>query len=113
MRLGTSARRTEVEEEAKKLPPPEPPYRGLQEKNSLGFWEETQAEHDRWMTAKRIEIEDIKRRREEFEEKRRMEKKVIAPESLRRVIDETLAQVSERMPTNREPGEDEEDSVPF
>ena len=113
MRLGTSARRTEVEEEVKKLPPPEPPYRGLQEKNPLGFWELTAAEHDRWMIAKRIEIEDIKRRREDFEEKRWMEKKTIAPESLRRVIDETLAQVSERMPAGREPGEDEEDNVPF
>lgn len=89
-----------------KLPPSAGPVRGIKEWNPLGFWEDTQAEHDRWCAAKRKQIEDIKRRREEFEEKRRQEKRTIAPGSLRRVLNETLAQVSEKMPA-----EDEE--VPF
>ena len=89
-----------------RLPPSLGPVHGIKEWNPLGFWEDTQEEHDRWCADKRVQIEEIKRRREEFEEKRRQEKKVIAPGSLRRVLDETLAQVSEKMPA-----EDEE--VPF
>lgn len=64
--LGLLASRTEVEEYAKtKLPPAEPPVYGLQERNPLGFWEDTQEEHDAWCEKKRHEIEDIKRRRAE------------------------------------------------
>jgi len=109
MRLGTSARRTEVEEEVKKLPPPEPPVRGLQEKNPLGFWEDTQEKHDRHMTAKRAEIEEIKRRQAEEPPRLTM------PDELRkRLLKDTVAGVRGRMavPVMREPGEDEEE-VPF
>jgi len=112
MRLGTSARRTEVEEEVKKLPPPELPYRGLQEKNSLGFWEDTQAEHDRWMAAKRAEIEEIKRRQAEHPQG-----PTLPDELRRRLLKDTVAGVRGRMtvPVMREPGDDQEedDSVPF
>jgi len=91
-----------------RLPTSAGPVRGIKEWNPLGFWEDTQQEHDRWCAAKRQQIEDIKYRSDQLEERRRQEKKMIDPRSLRRVLEETLAQVSEKMP---EPEED--DSVPF
>jgi hypothetical protein len=112
MRLGLSARRSEVDEYVKtKLPLPEPPVRGLQEKNPLGFWEDTQAEHDRHMTAKRAEIEEIKRRQAEHPRG-----PTLPDEIRRRLLKDTVAGVRGRMtvPIMREPGEDEEeDAVPF
>jgi hypothetical protein len=89
-----------------RLPPSLGPVRGIKEWNSLGFWEDTKEEHDRWCADKRKQIEEIKARREEFEEKRCQDKKMIAPGSLKRVLEETLAQVSEKMPA-------EDDEVPF
>ena len=115
---GAGKRKEAIEKELRRGDPPEPPTKGLKVRNELDFWEDSQEVHDLWCAAKRKQIEEIKRRREEFEEKRRMEKKVIVPGSLKRVIDETLAQVAEakksREPADREPGEDEEEEeVPF
>lgn len=110
MRLGLSARRTEVEEEMKKLPLAEPPFRGLQERNPLGFYEETQEEHDRWMAAKQAEIEEIKKRQAEFKIERDTEKRTISPRTLEKVMREQVAQIDAAR--KREPGEDE-DECPF
>jgi hypothetical protein len=112
LKLGLSARRTEVEEYARtELPPAEPPVRGLQERNPLGFWEDTQEEHDRWMARKRAEIEEIERRRAEWPEKPGL------PVELRKkLLKDTVAGLGKRIvePPEREPGEDEEDEeIPF
>jgi len=91
-----------------RLPQSAGPVRGLQEKNALGFWEANAVEHEAWCADKRKQIEEIKRRREELEEKRREEKKILVPGSLKRILEETMAQVSERMPETEEDGD-----VPF
>ena len=110
MRLGLSARRTEIEEYVRtKLPPAERSMHGFQEKNLLGFWEDTQEEHDRWMAAKRTEIEEIKER-----EAARPEKIPSPSDELRfKDIKDAIARIKfrEQMvePVEREPGEDEEE----
>ena len=111
LRVGLTARRSEVEEEVKKLPPAEPPFRGMQEKNPLGFWEQKAEEHEEWCAAKRAQIEDIKHRRAEFEAERAAARTEIGVEPLKRVLAETLAQVSERVVPETE--EDDDESVPF
>jgi len=105
---GARKREAKIQDELDKLAPSKGPVHGLQEKNALGFWEPNAIEHEKWCAAKRKQIEDIKRRREEFEDKRRREKMVIAPGSLKRVIDETIAQVAEAK-RSREPSENEEE----
>jgi len=105
--LGLSARRIEIEEYTKtKLPPPSPPVRGLKERNPLGFWEDTQEEHDRWMAAKRAEIEEIKRQQAE-----RPLRSMLPDELRKKLLKDTVAGLRKRMvePAGREPGEDEED----
>lgn len=104
---GARKREAKIQDELDKLPPSKGPVHGLMEKNAMGFWESNAVEHERWCAAKRREIEEIKHRRAEFEEKRRQEKKVIAPGSLRRILDETLAQVSEKRDRNLKVEEDE------
>jgi hypothetical protein len=71
-----------------------------------GFWEDTQQEHDRWMAAKRIEIEEIKKRQAE-----RPRKKPSPSDELRfKSIQDTLARIKFRerfpAPAEREPGEE-------
>jgi hypothetical protein len=115
LRVGLTARRSEVEEEVKKLPPAEPPFRGLQEKNPLGFWESTADEHEAWCAEKRAEIEEIKRRREE-EPKRTSS---VSDELRFKEISEAAARVKfgERFlaPAAGEPAtaEEEDDNIPF
>lgn len=98
------------------------PYRGLKEYNPLGFWEDTQFEHDRLVAAKRLEIEKIKRRAAEREAKAQASKRIVGTAPLRQVVVETLAQIAETEPlrqaleekaqeARREPGEDDE--IPF
>jgi len=72
LRLSLTARQSEVEERVRTLPPPEPPFRGLQEKNPLGFWESTQEEHDTWMAVKGVEVAAIKERMAGMPERRAM-----------------------------------------
>lgn len=99
-----------IQQNLARLPPSAGPVRGIKEWNPLGFWEDTKEEHDRWCVAKRKQIEDIKRRQEEFAEKRRQEKKTWPQDSLKRVLNETLAQVSEKMPAAEE---DDDLGIPF
>ena len=126
---GARKRQERIQDELDKLPPAAEPVRGLMEKNALGFWEPTKAEHDRWCAAKRKEIDEIKQRCEEFEKKRRVEKKLVPAGSLKRILDETLTQVEEKMdqgstiaatkaPAEARAGEraeceEEEDEIPF
>ena len=110
MKLGLSARRTEVEEYARtKLPPSLGPVRGLHEWNPLGFWELNVMEHERWMAAKRTEVEEIKCR-----EAARPEKIPSPSDELRfKDIKDAIVRIKfrERMvePAEREPGKDEEE----
>jgi len=101
---GTRKREAKIQDELDKLPPGKDPVRGLEERNAMGFWEPTAVEHDRWMAAKRIEIEEIKQRQAE----RPRDRREVRPESLRRIVEETMAQVAEAK-RSREPGEDEEE----
>ena len=101
-----------IQKALERLPASSGPVRGLHEWNPLGFFESTQAEHDRWMAAKRIEIEEIKRRQAEHPRG-----PTLPDELRRRLLKDTVAGVRGRMtvPVMREPGDDQEedDSVPF
>lgn len=110
---GARKREAKVQDALDKLPPSKGPVHDLQEKNGLGFWEDTQGEHDRWMAAKRIKIEEIKKRRAE-----RPEKKLSPSDELRfELLKDTVAKLGLRRelpaPAECEPGEDEEEEAPF
>lgn len=101
LRLGFTARRGEVEDEAKKLAPASAPVQGLHEKHPAGFWEDTQAEHDRWMADKRKQIAELERRKKEESAGPSM------PDELRRhLLQETVAGIRDRMV---QPAQDEDD----
>jgi hypothetical protein len=96
-----------------------PPHHGLRERNPLGFWEDTQVEHDKWMAKKRVELEQMKKREEEREARLAAAKRVTAPETISRIVQETVRQIDETRPLREaiqeevlehEPGEDE---IPF
>jgi len=106
---GIRKREERIQEILEKVPPSHGPVHSLHEWNPLGFWEDTQEEHDRWMAAKRTEIEEIKER-----EAARPEKIPSPSDELRfKDIKDTIARIKfrERMvePVEREPGEDEEE----
>lgn len=104
-----------VEEQAK-IKSAAPPIHGLKERNPLGFWEDTQEEHDRWMAAKRIEVAEINARAEARERRLAAEKKTVPRDSLKRLVEERLSQIQTLRPgpAERQPGEDEEEEiVPF
>jgi len=84
-----------IEKAMRKLPHAELPVRGLKEKNELGFWEDTQEQHDLWMAKKRKELAELTIRTDAFEEKRRLGKKTVSPEGLKRIVEETMNQVKE------------------
>jgi hypothetical protein len=75
-----------------------PPHHGLKERNPLGFWEDTKEEHDRWMAAKRAEIEEMKERSAQREARLLASKKIIVSESLAEVVKEIIHQVDETRP---------------
>lgn len=97
-----------IQQNLTKIPPSRGAIHGLQEWNPLGFWEPTSEEHEAWCAAKRAQIEDIKRRRAEFADERAAARTEIGVEPLKRVLAETLAQVSERVVP-----EQGDDDVPF
>jgi hypothetical protein len=99
-------RKAEIEKLAKRLPPAELPVRGLHEWNPLGFWEGTQATHDRWMAEKRAQIEALDARRAGRPEP--------APKFGETEWRGTLMKTVAGLVRPREPGEDEEEEeVPF
>jgi hypothetical protein len=114
MKLGLSARRSEVEELAKKLSPPEPPVRGLQEKNPAGFWEDIQEEHDRWCAAKRAEIEEIKARQAKEPQKPSAPSDELRFKEIQSTVSRIKFQDQHPESAEREPGlDEEEDEVGF
>ena len=113
---GVRKRDERIQKALEKVPPSHGPVHGLHEWNPLGFWEDTQEEHDRWMAAKREQIAELERR-----QAARPEIKPSPSDELRfKSIQDTVAKIKfkERFPApaQREPGEDEEkeeDIVPF
>jgi len=106
---GVRKRDEKVQKALEKLPPSHGSVRGLHEWNPLGFWELNVMEHERWMAAKRTEVEEIKCR-----EAARPEKIPSPSDELRfKDIKDTIARIKfrERMvePAEKEPVEDEED----
>lgn len=59
IKLGNLAKEVEVQTLAKKLGDKSPPVRGNKEWNSLGFWEDTKEEHDKWMAKERKILDDL------------------------------------------------------
>ena len=111
---GVRKREERIQKALEKLPSSQGPVHGLHEWNLLGFWEDIQEEYDRWMAAKKEEIEEIKKR-----QGAQPEKKPTPSDELRfKSIQDTVAKIKFRerfpAPAEREPGEDEEnDEVPF
>jgi hypothetical protein len=105
-------RAEKIQKALEKLPPSLGPVRGLHEWNPLGFWELNVMEHERFMVAKRAEIEEIERREAE-----RPERSTLPDDLRRKLLKDTVAGIRGQMPepAAREPGEDEEDEdiVPF
>lgn len=103
---GVRKRDERIQKVLEKVPPSHGPVHGLHEWNPLGFWEDTQEEHDRWMAAKREEIEEIKRRQAE-----RPQGPTLPDELRKKLLRDAIGELRGRMkkPMGREPGEDEED----
>lgn len=106
---GVRKREERIQKALEKIPPSHAPVHGLHEWNPLGFFEDTQEEHDHWMARKRIELEEIKKRQAE-----RPEKKPTPSDELRfELLKDTMTKLRLRkrlpVPAEREPGEDEEE----
>lgn len=85
-----------------------PPVRGLQEKNPLGFWELTKEEHNLWMENKRAEIAEMDVRAEVRLREKDEGKRVVPPDSMKRLIEEKLGQIQANMLKV-----EDKDDVPF
>jgi len=107
--------RKKIAEEQAKIKSGAPPHHGLKERNPLGFWEDTQEEHDRWMARRRAELLESHARADIRDRKLAEAKKTVPRESLRRLVEEKISQVQANRPQDeRQPGEDEEEEeVPF
>ena len=112
--------RKKIVEEQAKIKSGAPPHRGLKERNPLGFWELTEAEHLKWMAAKREELTKLNKRTNEREARMAAGRKIIESESVKGIAREIIQQVEETRPLRgaikqeiieRKPGEDDE--VPF
>ena len=103
LKVGVSAKIADVEKFAEKLRRPELPIKGLKEWNSCGFWEDTKEEHEKWMAAKKKEIEEIDKRRALNPEKER-----ISEDLRKKLIKETISEIKAKKQTIKE-----EDIRPF
>jgi hypothetical protein len=106
-------REEKIQKALAKIPPSSGPVCGLREWNPLGFWEDTQEEHDRWKAAKLAQIEILKCRVTPTSGK-----SAVSDELRFKEIKEAAARVKVQdrfpAPATREPGEDiEEDEPPF
>ena len=70
--FGIRKRDEKIQKALEKIPPSSGPVRGLHEWNPLGFWEDSQEEHDTWMAVKRVEVAAIKERMAGMPERRAM-----------------------------------------
>lgn len=108
--FGERKRDEKIEKALKRLPKSQGPVRGLKELNPLGFWEDTQEEHDRWMAAKQVEIDKI-----QHSQTQRVPRPSLPEELKMKIIQDTIANLKEKKPLKVypfEPGEDE-DAIPF
>jgi len=106
---GDRKRQEKIQKALEKLPPAEPPHKGLKEWNSAGFWESTKAEHEKWMAAERKKIAEMDARRIKDNASRKKDgaKQVLSgPKTgLRDAMSEALAAIGEAKRTLRKPEE--------
>jgi hypothetical protein len=86
-----------------------PPVCGIQERNPAGFWELTEVEHGLWMANKRAELDKMLVRVEARLRKEGEGKRIVPPDSIKRLIEEKLSQVQASMFEKT----GDEDEVPF
>jgi hypothetical protein len=112
---GVRKRDEKIQKALEKMPPSLGPVRGLHEWNPLGFWEDTEEEHDHWMARKRAELVEIHARADIRDRRLAAEKKTWPREIMKRLVMETIGQMQAARPeAEREPGADEEEEeVPF
>jgi hypothetical protein len=105
-----------AEEEKGKIKNAAPSHRGLKEWNPAGFYEDTQEEHDKWMTAEKAKIAEIDAKRAKdrglgVEGMENAATGLSGPNSgLLSSIKETLGEISGLKKTQKGLQEDEEDA---
>jgi hypothetical protein len=106
-----------IERENEKIEGVAPAHRGLKEWNPAGFYEDTQEEHDRWMTAERAKIAEIDAKRAKdrglgVEGMENAATGLSGPNlGLLRAVSDVLGQVAEVRANLREPGDDWEEDA--
>jgi hypothetical protein len=99
-----------IEEEKEKIKNAAPPHRGLKEHNPVGLWELTGEEHEKWMTAKRLEIAETDARIKNAPSRKRG---IVPPESIKRLIEEKIRQVGSKMSALDQKSEQDLEDGPF